>query len=220
MNSDFTLYDAVRAAGIPVAHACEVGVYLPESSLVLGWINEGVRTTLVECDPVTTAALRQRFGGLSHVTLAEVAVADVPGTLTLYRAGASTFGSNVPKSPALVNDGYRPSSRDAFTAPAVTFDTLDDGTIDVLSIDVEGAEWFVIKHLRSRPRIVSVETHGKRYTNPFVGEITTWMAAHGYGAWYTGASDTVFRLGWAAPVEDRRVPGSLFRRFKRRLRGY
>ncbi len=213
------LYDSVRKAGIPVHFACEVGVYLPDESNVLGWIEAGVRSTLVECDPVTVLALRERFGAHAHVTIEDVAVADAAGTLTMYRKGASTFGSNVPRSPAQVNDNYRPVAVDSFEARAVTFDTIDDGTIDVLSIDIEGGEWFALRCMRSRPAVISVETHGKRYVNPFLSEIAGWARAEGYGAWYHDASDTVFRRGWTAPVENRTPARSWFRRAKRALRG-
>lgn len=214
------LHEYVTAEGIPVAHACEVGVWLPEYSNLVGWIEGGTRSTLVECDPVTVAKLRERWGTRANVRIADVAVADAPGTLTLHRAGASTFGANVPQSPARVNDGYDPARGETFTVPAVTFDTLDDGTIDVLAIDIEGGEWYVLRHLVSRPAVISVETHGKRYVNPFRAEIEGWMRAEGYGAWYRDDSDTVFRKGWTAPVEDRSRPKSWFKRLKIAVRGY
>lgn len=79
------------------------------------------------------------------------------------------------------NDNYQPKHADTFDLRAVTFDEIDDGSVDVLSIDVEGGEWFVLRHLRSCPTVLSVETHGKRYVNLFMAEITQWMAANGAG---------------------------------------
>jgi FkbM family methyltransferase len=214
------LFETVDSAGIRVNHACEVGVYLPDVSNVRGWIAAGVRTTLVECDPVIVRQLQERFGALPNVRIEAVAVADAAGRLTLFRAGASTFGSNVLQSPAIVNDGYRKEASTTFEVAAVTFDAIDDGTIDLLSIDIEGGEWFVLRHMRSRPEIISVETHGKRYVNPHLREILAWCDAEGYGAWYRDRSDTVFRRGWTAPVEDRSPPMSLFRRIKKAVRGW
>jgi FkbM family methyltransferase len=214
-----SLFTNVSAAELPIAHACEIGVYLPDTSNVLGWIERGVRTTLVECDPLIVTALTTRFGALPHVHIEPVAVADESGSLTLYRTGASTFGSNVPDAPALTNDRYQRSDADAFTVRAVTFDTIDDGQIDVLSIDIEGGEWFVLKHLQSRPAVISVETHGKHYVNPFMREIDGWMQRNGYGAWYADACDTVYRREWTRPMEDRRPKDGWFKRFKRAVRG-
>ena len=218
MNS--ALYTNVRAAGLTVSHACEVGVFLPDTSNVLGWIQDGTRTTLVECDPAVVTALHARFDAMPNVHILPVAVADEASTLTFYRTGASTFGSNVPSSPALVNDGYKPSERDVFTVPAVTFDTIDDSSIDVLSVDVEGGEWYVLRHLHSRPQVICVETHGKRYVNPFLREITEWTQANGYGSWYFDDCDTVYRLGWTAPTENRATPLGFWQRIKKTLRGY
>lgn len=218
MTENTTLYQLTIAAGIDVRHACEVGVFEPHTSNVSGWINDGTRTTLVECDPLIVAQLKQRWGTLAHVSIHDVAVADEEGQLTLYRVGASTFGVNVESSPALVNDKYSPNSADAFTVRCVTFDSIDDGTIDVLSIDIEGGEWNVLKHLRSRPTVISLETHGKHYTNPHMPEIESWMREHGYGAWYCDRSDTVYRKGWTQPVIDRSPALTLVQRVKRWVR--
>ena len=62
MNS--ALYTNVRAAGLTVSHACEVGVFLPDTSNVLGWIQDGTRTTLVESDPAVVTALHARFDAI------------------------------------------------------------------------------------------------------------------------------------------------------------
>ena len=51
---------------------------------------------------------------------------------------------------------------------------------DVIFIDIEGSEWFVRKNMISRPNVVSIETHGALYVNPFKNEINNWMKAEGY----------------------------------------
>ena len=43
--------------------------------------------------------------------------------------------------------------------------------IDLLSVDTEGCEWFVLQTLRSRPAVISIETHGGLYLNPHRDEI-------------------------------------------------
>ena len=186
------LYEKVSAAGLSVRHACEVGVYLPDTSNVRGWIAAGVRTTLVEASPDIAEQCRRAYGHHGHVTIHAVAVSDVPGTLRLYRAGASTFAAGLPSSPAVVNDGYQPREGDAFDVEAVTFDVIDDGTIDLLSIDVEGGEWYVLRHMRSRPAVVSIETGRGRYRNPFMADIERWMRQNGYISWYRKGADTVY----------------------------
>lgn len=206
-------------AGLTVRHVCEVGVYLPETSNVLNWIHDGVRTTLVECDPLIVTKLRSEFP-VPNVVIHDVAVSHEVGELTLYRTGASTFGANVASSPATVNDGYQPRQEDSFTVKAVTFDMIDDGTIDVLSIDIEGGEWNVLRFLVSRPLVICVETHGKRYENPHLTDIRGWMRVQGYAPWYVDDSDTAFRRGYDGGLVDNRRKKSAFQRIMDTLRGY
>jgi FkbM family methyltransferase len=173
-------------------HAAEVGVYLPETSNIYEFILAGVRSTLVEPSPDVVAKIRAHFAGRDNVTLHSVAVYDTRGTLELVRRGASTFAAVIGNSPAVVNDCYALQEADRFTVDAVTFDQIDDGTIDLLSIDIEGGEWFVIKHMRSRPAVISLETHGAIYQNPYMAEVAEWMRRNHYQLWYKDKSDSVY----------------------------
>ncbi|HET9135715.1 MAG TPA: hypothetical protein VFO76_03690, partial [Candidatus Kapabacteria bacterium] len=56
----------------------------------------------------------------------------------------------------------------------------------------EGCEWYVIETMNSRPDIISLETHGKQYKNPFTKEISDWMNHNKYKIWYRDKSDTVY----------------------------
>ncbi|CAN5413590.1 hypothetical protein BH10BAC6_BH10BAC6_16650 [soil metagenome] len=190
MNTTF--YDHITLAQLHPLHVCEVGVYVPDTSNVLGFIRDGVRTTLVEADPQIVEQCQAKFIGMDHVSIHGVAVSDAAGALRLYRVGASTFAEGLPDAPALSNDSYTPNDSDSFTVDAVRFSAIDDGTIDVLSIDVEGGEWYVIRHMVSRPLVISIETGVKHYTNPFMTEISRWMSDHGYRPWYRDGSDTVY----------------------------
>jgi FkbM family methyltransferase len=186
------LYTRFQKLRITISHVCEVGVYTPESSNVLEFIKAGIRTTLVEVDPVTVDKIQRYFTGYANVKIYPVAVADQNAMVTFYRKGSSTFAADLPFSPALINDRYARHQEDTFVAPAQPFNELDDGTIDLLSIDIEGGEWFVLKHLKSRPKVISIETHGKCYKNPYYAQIIAWMRENGYEIWYLDRSDTVF----------------------------
>lgn len=185
------LFEKLSARQLTFEHVCEVGVYVPKTSNIRDFIEAGVRATLVEADPEIAEQVRAAFAPY-HATVHAVAVWDTDGTLKLSRAASSTFATELPTSPALENDRYRISEANTFEVPCVQFSTLDDGSIDLLSIDIEGGEWYVLKHLRSRPKVLSIETHGKYYTNPFITEITTWLQAHNYELWYKDGSDSVY----------------------------
>ena len=187
-----TLYFRVSAKGLRPRHVAEVGVHEPESSNVYRFIQDGVRTTLVEPEPEAVEHITKHFEGRDNVSLHECAMCDHQGELSLFKNGPSTFAGDLSESPALVNDGYVPDPADSVTVAASTFDTIDDGQIEVLSIDTEGSEWHVIKHLVSRPAVISVETHGGAYRNPFLSDIEAWMDNEGYRTWYKGKTDTVY----------------------------
>ncbi|MBI5266362.1 MAG: FkbM family methyltransferase, partial [candidate division Zixibacteria bacterium] len=95
-------------------------------------------------------------------------------------------------SPALANDDYQPNDALAFEVEARRFSEVDDGSFDLLSIDTEGCEWYVLSHLVSRPLVISVETGWKRYVNPFLREIKQWLDRERYQLWYRDGSDSVF----------------------------
>jgi FkbM family methyltransferase len=193
MSSDrsLTLSLKLKKKGYDPTHVCEVGVYLPETCSVRPYILTGKKVSLVEANQVMVERIRQAFRDYPLTKVFPYAVAGQPGKVTLYNRGASTFIDSV-KSPAIVNDQYTKSDKDRFEVEAKTFDQMDDGTIDVLCIDVEGAEWYVLDKLVSRPDLISVETHGKYYINPRLKEIREWMRAKGYRIWYKDKSDSVF----------------------------
>jgi FkbM family methyltransferase len=187
-----TLYRKLSAKGFRPAHVAEVGVHKPTSSNVYDYIMQGVRCTLVEPDPDSALAIRHYFAGQPNVTLHSVAVYDHPGQLELVRRGPSTFVAELTDTPATVNDRYQLNENDKFVVEARTFDQIDDGTIDLLSVDTEGSEWFVIKHMISRPSVISIETHGALYRNPYLDRISEWMKANDYILLFKATSDSVF----------------------------
>jgi FkbM family methyltransferase len=185
------IYEKLKSKKIGFKHVCEVGVYIPETSNILEFIEAGVRATLVEADPDIAKKIAAVFS-TKNVRIYPVAVWDTTGTLKLSKAASSTFAVELPNSPARANDRYQISEELTFEVPCVQFSEIDDGTIDLLSIDIEGGEWYVLKHLRSKPSVLSIETHGKYYTNPFMAEITDWLQDNKYLLWYKDGSDSVY----------------------------
>ncbi|CAN5572743.1 hypothetical protein BH23BAC1_BH23BAC1_11210 [soil metagenome] len=186
------IYKKIKVKALTISHVCEVGVYLPYSSNIIDFINEGIPTTLVEPDPASIEAINKAFREKKNIKLHTVAVFDYNGTIELSQRNASTFVSSLSASPALVNENYQINDNEKFTVDCVKFNEIDDGTIDLLSVDTEGCEWYVLKYLTSRPSVISLETHGKYYTNAFIDEIKDWMRMNEYKVWYKDGSDTVF----------------------------
>jgi FkbM family methyltransferase len=186
------LYRKTRILEYKFGHVAEVGVYLPESSNILGFIKDGVRADLYEPDPECIVKMKEYFKDNSNVRIFPYAIFAEKGSIRLYRDGASTFAADLKSSPALANDRYQPAPEDIFYAEARVFSDFDDGTIDLLSIDTEGCEWYVLMHLKSRPLVISLETGWKKYRNPFLSLIRDWMKENGYRKWYRDRSDTIY----------------------------
>ena len=186
------IFTKCRARGLAIEEACEVGVYMPRTSNVIDFIDAGVRTTLVEPDSRSIAEIRNYFSGKSNIVLITKAIYDYDGRLELVQRDASTFASALAVSPAIVNDRYVPNDSDKFTVECCRFNEIDKGNFDLVSADTEGCEWYVVKNLISRPKVISIETHGKSYLNPFMKEISEWMSSHDYRTWYKDNTDTVY----------------------------
>ncbi|MBO0935136.1 FkbM family methyltransferase [Fibrella sp. HMF5335] len=186
-----TLYQRLKEKKVTFKHVCEVGVYVPTVSNIGDFIKDGIAATLVEADPdvaVDIAIYFSRYNILVH----PVAMWDYNGTLQLSKAAASTFVSALASSPALENDGFQVATGATFDVPCKRFSEIDTGAFDLLSIDIEGSEWYVLKYMISRPNVISIETHGKFYVNPFIKEIRQWMQANDYIIWYKDRSDSVY----------------------------
>lgn len=186
------IFKKLQKKGFKATHVAEVGVWHPETSNIYDYIKLGVRCTLVEPDPQSIERIRTHFAKQKNIRLHPVALYDFNGKIELAQRAASTFVSALTASPALINDGYQINADDTFEVDAMTFDKIDEGTIDLLSIDIEGSEWFVIKHMLSRPAVISLETHGAIYVNPHLNQILEWMKRNGYALWYKDNSDTIF----------------------------
>lgn len=156
-------------------------------------LTPGGRLEIFEPNPAHLEQVRATYAGCPNVTVHPYAVWKEDGVVRLHLAGHSSYVDGLP-SPHLKNDcGDAPGA--AVEVVARRFGPFDDGTIDVIDIDVEGAEWYVIRELRSRPRAIFVEMGWKNYVNPHYGEIRRWMADHHYyKADDCGASHCYMRL--------------------------
>ena len=187
-----SIFKKLNKKGFTPMHVAEVGVYYPETSNIYDYIQSGITATIVEPDPESIRRIKEHFSGFSNINLYEVAVYKQSGKISLAQRDASTFISELDSSPAIINDEYEVKDVDIFEVDAKRFDEIDDGTIDLLSIDIEGGEWYVLKYMVSRPSVISIETHGAIYINPHIDEIIQWMQENDYQLWYKDRSDSVY----------------------------
>ncbi len=206
------IYCKCKQKALSINYVCEVGVYKPETSNVIDFIENGCTTDLVEADPENVQLITEKFARYDNVRIHAKAVYNREGKVKLSRAKASTFITELEQSPALINDSYVRNSENEFETDCVLFSSIDSGNFDLISIDVEGAEWYVLSEMISRPKVISIETHGKYYTNPFLKQIQSYMQENGYEVWYLDKSDTVYLHNSAGEVSLWERVSAIFRK--------
>ena len=174
------------------SYVCEIGVWHPKTSNIKYYIEKDIKTLLIEPDPESIALIKKEWGSRKNLILKTFACTDFEGTINLHKAGSSSFVSCSKSSPALVNDSFDIDKNDSTKVDAKKFSSEDPGDINLISIDTEGSEWFVIKHMLSRPDVISIETHGGYYINPYIKEIKKWMDEYNYKIWFKDNSDSVY----------------------------
>lgn len=186
------LYKKCKKLKLSFNHVMEIGVDHPKYSNMLGFINDGIKTELVEPNPASLKYINETFKEKENVIIHPFAIFNKRGKIGLYNREGSTFAKELEDSPAISNDNYIPDEKDLFYADAKLMSDIDDGTIDLLAIDIEGAEWMVIQNLISKPVVLSIETGCKKYKNPNLDKINEWISQNNYKLWYKDGSDSVF----------------------------
>ena len=201
MNPIADLKGYCDSIGLKPRTLVEVGAAHPDTYRLSQYVNTDSWIVLVEANPRLFYCLAHGYNGdnwvkewpsLPHppydfqglgrfpnVNLLHAAITERPGLVRLFERNASSFVEGL-QSPAKANDGYLEDVKDSYTVPGITIDQIDDGTIDVLLADCEGSEWFCLKGLKSRPKVIVLELSGRAYTNPYSNEILAWMTENGY----------------------------------------
>jgi FkbM family methyltransferase len=180
----------VGTGGLTAVFQCQHFLDLPTTKFIL-----------VEANPTSFAIVKSNFDGKPNFTLHHKAVCDTEGPVKYYHPNqqkgedASGFIEGV-VAPCMVKHQYVPSDDNVTMVEGVKFSTIDDGQIDVLFCDIEGAEWYVLKHMISRPKIISLETHGNYLNHHFVNihldKIQAFMKENGYTFLGTQDDDSLY----------------------------
>lgn len=194
--------------GWQVGHVVEIGTYFPNAAQTANFIEAGHRVTLIEPNPQACEALRQKWGKLKNITILNKAIFNKKCEKVFCQIIASDFHKpssswlHGVRSPYLEmhKTGQIPDVQtDKIKVQCVTFDEIDTGKIDLLFVDAEGCEWYVIQKMKSRPRLIKLETHGNHgYINPFMKQINTWMGKNSYREVTKTRSDTIWILNKTA----------------------
>ncbi len=158
----------------------------------LFWDRPDMHILMFEPHPVYAAGVRAAAADRPNVELFEVAIGDEPGKATFYDEGTSSSLAGV-ASPSEQHKGVHECK--SYEVEVRRFSDFDKGDIDHLRIDTEGAEWFCLKHLVSRPKQIVVEVYNDlaTYINPYLYEINEWAALNGYQRVAVQDSDFIYQ---------------------------
>lgn len=156
---------AERMGLLPCMTFCECSVGPLEISVAPGFVGKCDRLMLVEPVPRFAFDAERLLG----TKVLKVAVGMQAGKAEMVDNGGSSF----------IKGTWSPteSTNECFPVDVVTFDTIDDGLIDVLALDCEGQEWAVLSKMTSRPYLISIEIWDG---NPYRNEIYNWLKFHEY----------------------------------------
>ncbi len=176
-------------------HVCEVGCGHCTMVQLAPLFDEAEKVTLVEAFPPFARSLEVQW---PSADVRCFAVADQEERLVFKLTGGGTKHVVGVGAPA---EGQKPAPEHfhngQISVRGKPFSAVDDGTIDVLSIDVEGSEWFVLKHMKSRPRIIAIEMCSRekpKWRNKYEQEIRQWLAEEGYRLLFKEDLDEVYEL--------------------------
>jgi FkbM family methyltransferase len=186
------LEQAIVSAGLPaggtfVVVGANLGFFTLFGAAAVGAAG---RVLALEPHPQVAALLRENVGmnGLPHVRVLQLAASDAAGTATL--AGFTAEGGNWGVSKL----GTAAEGAPSFDVACLPLDQVLDAqgvdAVDLVKIDVEGAEPRVLRGMRDglragRYRRVMVELHPWEYADfpAELAEIAAEMAAAGYRGW-------------------------------------
>jgi hypothetical protein len=180
------IYDEMY--GLKPRRVAEVGVNEPDKCSLLPFIHEGIPTLLVEPLPWCCQNLRAAFEG-KPVEVIEGVAGDKDGSVLLYDRGEGSWIDDVPEGAAPdEHQGHSGLNRETIDprfirkVQSYRWRMIDPGDIDVLCVDTEGAEWFVIREMTSRPALVRCEMHFTHsgWINPHNPAIRQKMTDMGY----------------------------------------
>lgn len=180
------LYDEMY--GMEPRRVAEVGVNEPDKCSLLPFINAGIPALLVEPLPWCCQNLRAAFEG-KPVEVIEGVAGEKEGSVLLYDRGEGSWIDDVPQGAAPdEHHGHSAMNRETMDpcfirkVQSYRWRMIDPGDIDVLCVDTEGAEWFVIREMISRPALVRCEMHFTHsgWINPHNPAIRQKMQEMGY----------------------------------------
>lgn len=185
----------------------EIGMGPPSTAHAPAYLDRLRSVLFVDPYPPNVEAGREMFKGDPRIRIIEGAVVSseqvargpVPMAAPDLRPGRAGSVAHVEGIGSFVPNNPRWRDLVRFEAQPLSPADVDEGDIDVLVLDAEGAEWPILRELVSRPKVLRIELHpdDARYPNPHHDKIMVWLKEHGYRETEErpGPRDQAFVLG-------------------------
>lgn len=151
---------------LPCRTFCECAVGPLEISQAKGFVGKCRHMILVEPNP----QLATKAAYFYNMAIEKVAVGFESHTATMVDNNGSSYIEGT-WAPTPKPEGSK------YPINVVTFDSLDDGEIDIMVLDCEGMEFAVLSKMRSLPELFVVEIWE---ANPYKTEIFHWLRDRDY----------------------------------------
>lgn len=187
-----------------VAELCDRLNFAPKNIVQVGaansgdleymrFIEKGAKAILFEPNPDFCQELYKKWGTIDNISIFNLGFNSEAGKFKFVDRWASTCLVDLASVKDLLDKPLSPEDK-YFYANCARFEGFDNGNIDLLYLDCQGAEWFCLSQLRSRPKIISIELYYcySKYKNPFLENIYGWFLFAGYTILAINESDFVF----------------------------
>jgi FkbM family methyltransferase len=148
---------------------------------------------IIEANEFHISALKNIYKNMPNVEIHPYAIWKEPGRVLFHKQGATSYVDGL-DSPVTVYPEWQGPTHELVEVEAKTFDEFDDGTIDIIDIDIEGAEWYVLQKMVSRPNWIIIEMGWGKYVNPFKKEIEDWMSDNKYRLFSVHGGNNFYRI--------------------------
>lgn len=164
-------------------HILEAGVGQLKQCRTRRFWAEGVECHLFEPQPDQFTSLVKASYDYSNVQVFPIALWDYDGEITLYQFDAASWVKGVIPRRLDLQNRKKFKQKRAITVSCAPLSLYDDGNYDLALIDVEAAEWKVLSHMVSQPKLICLEMWKPKtpeYKHPDYDLIMQWMDKNGY----------------------------------------
>lgn len=176
----------------------EIGVGNPSICRSSLYFNTDVKLYLFEPNLKTYNALFSSFGSIPNVEIFNYGLYNKSEYVEFFDEDDSTAMVNIDSPTRIIGGGRFGQGwlKDKPVTSMLVRDIaeIDKGDIDIALIDTEGCEYVIVERMKSRPRLMVLETHNENYKTPNYKELNQLLYERGYKCFHEDINDSYYFL--------------------------